>query len=228
MSYDDLLEDMEGSLCGRDTEPRDTSLPRSVPAGREAMEQLESHWRELRGATLLPRRRDLDASRIEAALPHSFILERVAPGVARIRTGGQVLHGHMGFNARGMPLSLLFTPDGRSRLRIWLDRCFDAPALVDLPLTAWRGVLHPPATARLLLLPMLDQTGEVTRAVGGIFLDRTQKLTRLRFDVNETGGLRFEKLRQAPRPVFAIAADRAATTLAEPRRPYLRLVVSNP
>ncbi|TNC71953.1 PAS domain-containing protein [Rubellimicrobium roseum] len=227
MSYDDLLEDMEGSLCGR-TDDCDDNVLRTVPAGREGLAELEAYWREIRGAAFLPRRRDLDATRFASALPHAFILERVAPGIARVRTSGQMLRGHLGFEARGMPLSLLFTPEGRNRLRVWLDRCFDGPALVDLPLTAWRGALHPPATGRLLLMPLLDHEGKVTRAVGGVFLDRAMRMSRVRFDVNEAAGVRHEKLRPAAWPVLAAAGEPRIRELAEPRRPFLRLVVSNP
>ena len=202
---------------------------RDVPAGQRAMQSLEAYWRDIKGANHLPRRRDLDASQIEEALPHAFILEQIAPGIARIRTGGQVVCGHMGFEARGMPLSVLFAPDSRNGLRRWLERCFEDPALVDLPVTARRGILQAPITGRLLLLPLLDQEDRVTRAVGGLFLDQPARLAKVKFDIREDSTLRCQRLVQPSQPVLhAVAGDRVGTAPSTHRRPQLRLVVSNP
>jgi hypothetical protein len=119
-----------------------------------------------------------------------------------------------------LPLSLLFAPRSRADLQEWVARCFAGPALVDLCVTASQGPFRPTLTGRLLLLPMLDAEGGVTRALGGLLLD----------GVPRKGGLRLDL---APQPFrFApIAENRAPTApvgFAEPGRPWLRLVVSNP
>ena len=43
-----------------------------------ALQELESYWRELRGARRLPVRTEVEPARIDAILPQSFILEHVA------------------------------------------------------------------------------------------------------------------------------------------------------
>ncbi|WP_210529850.1 PAS domain-containing protein [Rubellimicrobium arenae] len=199
-----------------------------VPAGRQAMAQLEAYWRGLAGPDGVPYRRDLDATRIEPALPHAFVLERVAAGIARFRTGGQLIQSHLGFDLKGMPVSLLFSAEGRKTFHTWLDRCFDGPALVDLPVATRRFGFRSAASGRFLLLPLRDQQGHVTRAVGGLFLDHSAQLGKVRFDLPDDAPLRCEILRPATGPVYAVAGDRRPKGLAEAQKPYLRLVVSNP
>ncbi|MBP1804302.1 PAS domain-containing protein [Rubellimicrobium aerolatum] len=223
MSRDDQPSDLLANLGPTGQRPL-SPLFRKVPEGRAAMTLLESYWRELGGDRRPPRRRDLDASRIESALPHAFLLERIAPGIARFRIGGQELCNLAGLELAGLPISSLFAGPGRQRLRVWLDRCFDDPALVDLPVSGWRGVLQPPLTGRLLLLPLADREGRVTRAVGGLFLDRPSRLSRVRLDILEDETLRIEKVGPPAPPIPAVPA---AAGPARSARPYLRLVVSN-
>ena len=53
----------------------------------------------------MPRRAEIDPRGIENALEYAFILERIAPGMARIRLAGIHLSDLMGMEVRGMPLT---------------------------------------------------------------------------------------------------------------------------
>jgi hypothetical protein len=201
---------------------------RDRPAGRTILQDLEEHWRELRtGSEHLPRREDLDTARIAGTLPHAFILERAAPGVARLRIAGRSVAALLGSEPKGLPLSVLFTPGARSGLQHWLERCFAGPALVDLFVEASQGALRQPLRGRLLLMPMLDTEGKVTRALGGLLMDGVPRRSGLRFELSDAVP-RVETLGSVARRVaFAESAETFVPGFREAERPYLRLVVSN-
>jgi hypothetical protein len=196
---------------------------RDRPIGRSILRELEDHWAELRSlAGGLPRRADLNSGRIAPALPHAFIIERAAPGVARLRIAGRVIVGLMGGEARGLPLSLLFTSGARTDLQEWVERCFSTPAIVELALSAPQGALRSAVTGRLLLLPMLDADGQVTRALGGLLLDTSTRRGPLRFEIGDAAARCQPILPAESEPALAAVGGRR-----EAERPWLRLVVSN-
>ncbi len=202
---------------------------RDRPVGRSVLLEIEEHWRALKAASdFLPRRSEVDASRMAGALPHAFILERVAPGVARFRIAGRSVAAVVDMEPKGLPLSALFTSASRPTLQNWLDRCFDAPALVDLLVEASQGPLRQPLRGRLLLLPLLDGNGHVARALGGLLLDGLPRRSNLRLHLPDAVP-RVETIApRAPIRVFAeVAGSTALPGLREAERPYLRLVVSN-
>lgn len=53
------------------------------------------YWESMRDGDALPRRADIDPRRIEGALPYAFILEEIAPGLARFRVAGWHLNDLM-------------------------------------------------------------------------------------------------------------------------------------
>lgn len=225
MTKDDAPED------GRESPVVEFLSGRDLPRGRSALGEIEAHWRDLwtRAGGHLPRRADLDASRIAGALPHAFILEKAAPGVARLRIAGRALTAILGTEPRGLPLTVLFGAASRTELAGWLERCFATPALVELPVETAQGPFRPALTGRLLLLPMLDQDGDITRALGGLFLDGVPRRTPLRLELPGRGG-RCEPLRRPADESGPVYGQRVAAAggLRESERPYLRLVVSNP
>ncbi len=197
---------------------------RDRAAGRSILRELEDHWREIRSqAGWLPRRADLNSGRIAGALPHAFILERVGPGVGRLRIAGRAVVGLLGGEARGLPLSLLFTPCARIGLQEWLERCFATPAVIELPLTAAQGAFRSPLAGRLLLMPMLDAEGQVTRALGGLLLDTSPRRGPVRFEIADT----MPRCQPVPAPMSAETNRPTLRELHEAERPWLRLVVSN-
>ena len=72
--------------------------------------EVRGYWEGLRKGSDLPRRDEIDPRGIVGALENTFLLERVAPGVARFRLAGMQLHDLMGMDVRGMPLTALIGP----------------------------------------------------------------------------------------------------------------------
>jgi hypothetical protein len=188
----------------------------AISADADRLAVIEAYWRDLRGARRLPARTEVDPSRIDAALPHSFILERLAPGVARMRVAGQMVSAYLGTEARGLPLCALFDGDSKERVMGWLEQVFACPAIVELPLSSSWGFGRPRLSGRMLLLPLHDGTGAVTRAMGAISVEGAPGRTPRSFALAEWAPVRIENVTGLP----------AMTGTAQ--RPALRLVVSNP
>jgi hypothetical protein len=189
-----------------------------------ALQELESYWRELRGARRLPVRTEVEPQRIDAILPQSFILEHVAPGIARIRVAGQALAAVAGHDLRGMPLTALFDVASRPGVEQWLRRVFGGPAVVDLPLRQTGGFMRPTRLGRMLMLPLLGAEGAVTRAIGAVVSDGPFSSRPIEIHPFET--LRCEEIGEVrPEPLRAVATGMGM--VARPARRELRLVVSN-
>jgi len=130
-----------------------------------ALSQVEAYWDGLRGMRLMPKRSEIDPRGIESALEYTFILERIAPGMARIRIAGSHLGDLMGMEVRGMPITAFITPDGRRRVTDALEEVFTRPASCELRLTAEEMAGKPRLEARMMLLPLKSDFGDVTRAL---------------------------------------------------------------
>lgn len=133
---------------------------------RRVAAQLRAYWEGLRRGRDVPARSEIDPRGLESALEYAFILERVAPGMGRFRLSGMHLNDLMGMEVRGMPLTALFTPEGRKRIADATEAVFAGPAVAEIILTAEAGIGKPPMTARMLLLPMKSDMGDVTRILG--------------------------------------------------------------
>jgi hypothetical protein len=188
--------------------------------------ELERYWRSLRPAGALPARSDVNPARIDAALPHAFILERVAPRVGRLRVAGRALCDLLGMEARGMPICAFFRPEAQEDVRAQLARVFDGPALVEMPLVGQRRRWLAPFAARLLLLPLAGPDGRATRALGALVTEDAAARTPVRFVLAADRPLRIEPLLPAGRPHLALLpGGRAHPRAGRPRpRPHLRLV----
>jgi hypothetical protein len=93
------------------------------------------------------------------------------------------LNDLMGMEVRGMPLSALFDPMARADLERVLARVFTGNAVATLVLEATRGLGRPTLSARLLLLPMLGDSGHPDLALGCITLDGGIGRTPRRFHI---------------------------------------------
>ncbi|OWU84898.1 hypothetical protein ATO6_11335 [Oceanicola sp. 22II-s10i] len=131
-----------------------------------SIREVEAYWQALRAGRLVPRRSEVDPRGIERSLEYAFIAERIAPGLARLRIAGSHLSDLMGMEVRGMPLSAFFTPDARTLCGDVLEQVFDGPATAELILSAERGIGKPAIDARMILLPMKSDLGDVSRALG--------------------------------------------------------------
>jgi hypothetical protein len=163
-----------------------------------ALVDLEAYWRGLAPAGRVPRRSDLDPARMGDVIEDALIVERVAPGVARIRVAGQRIAALAATEPRGMPLSVLFTPQARSRLATQLEVAFRMPSVVELPLTAARAPGRPALSGRLLLLPLCDDTGIVSRCLCALVADGRPGRGPRRFSLPDAAPIRHEPLDGAP------------------------------
>lgn len=136
--------------------------PLNFPACRD----LQAYWEALRGTRQMPARSEFDPRGIEQTLACTFVAEKVAPSVARIRVAGSVMNDALGMDVRGMPITAFFDPASRDALGEATRDLFASPAMVILELSARRSFGRKPIRARLLLLPMSDGEGNISRLVG--------------------------------------------------------------
>jgi len=186
---------------------------------------IEDHWHAAKPLRDLPLKRDVGVEYMGAARDYVFLASLIAPGMVKLRAAGAQVEAAMGMDPRGMPLSALFDAESRTRLFDAIDRMARTPAICDLPIQADRGFLRRPVAGRLVLLPMRDDDGAITRVLGGLAFD-TPVLGRagsqLRIPAQET--FRLEEIRvqrDAPRP-----AHRRPAPVAK-AQPAIRLVVNN-
>ena len=151
--------------------------------GYSAISQVEAYWEGLRGMRIMPKRSEIDPRGIESALENTFVLERIAPGMARIRIAGSHLSDLMGMEVRGMPLTSLITPPCRRQISDALEEVFQRPAVCELRLVTEEGVGRPHMDARLLLLPLKSDLGDVSRILGRLVAQGDIGLSPRRFDV---------------------------------------------
>ena len=209
--------------------------------GYSAVAQVEAYWDGLRGARLMPKRSEIDPRGIESALENTFVLERIAPGMARLRIAGSHLSDLMGMEVRGMPLTSFVTPSARRQVGDALEEVFQRPAVCELRLSAEACAGKPPMEARLLLLPLKSDLGDVSRILGCLVGQGEIGHTPRRFEVV---GAKMRPITAAGQstetekeiPALLSAEPRADFGEAEPTLrksrpnkgvPYLRLVKSD-
>lgn len=184
-------------------------------------EQVAKYWDSLRRGQIVPYRSEVDPRRIEAALGCTFIAEMVSPTMARLRIAGTEINAILGMETRGMPLTSMVEPASRVAFQRALQAVFDSPAAVRIKLGAPTGLGRPALNATLILLPMRDDDGRITRVMG--CLETQGKIGRppRRFEVLhvETEQLGPRPLRPSqplgPRPL-----DTTPDEMAEAARPF--------
>lgn len=132
----------------------------------QPLREVDAYWEALRAGRLVPRRSDIDPRGIERALEYAFILERIAPTLARLRIAGSHLTDLMGMEVRGMPLSALFASSSRNAIGDALEEAFSGPSKVELVLRAERSLGKPEMEARMILLPLKSDLGDISRVLG--------------------------------------------------------------
>ena len=178
-------------------------------ASRFAMlAEVRAYWEGLRTGPDLPRREQIDPRGISGALENTFLLERVAPGVARFRLAGMQLHDLMGMDVRGMPLTALIDPTGRSRLSAQLETVFADPGALEVRLDAERGISRPALEARMLLLPLTGLRGTVDLALGCLAIHGALGRAPRRFAISGITGSKIERRLDVRRAVIRDDEDR--------------------
>lgn len=209
-------------------------------SGYAALSLVEAYWDALRAGREMPNRAEIDPRGIESALEHAFILERVAPGVARMRIAGSHLHDIMGMEARGMPITSFFEQDARIKIAGLLEEVFQIPATAEVIMQSNGGMDQPKLEARMILLPLKSDLGDVSRILGCMVSLGELGIVPRRFELQsvnvhrlgkvayqDTSALRHE-LEEAPQPFEAFEQTPEATPKPSKKRPaYLRLVKSD-
>ncbi|WP_120504924.1 PAS domain-containing protein [Sulfitobacter mediterraneus] len=196
--------------------------------------QVEAYWEALRAGRLLPKRSEVDPRGLETSLENAFILERIAPGIARIRIAGSHLGALMGMEVRGMPLTALLTPDARAILSEKIEEVCQMPAVCTLRLSADDSAGRPALEARMLLLPLKSDLGDVSRVLGCWVTQGEIGLAPRRFEVithQMQPLLTGRPLRPFLPPPAPAPRPKAPAGQAAPQtgvtRGHLRLVTSN-
>lgn len=191
------------------------------------LSQVEAYWDALWGNNLLPRRSDIDPRGIENALEFTFILERIAPGLARVRLAGSHLCDLMGMEVRGMPITALLAPSARCRFGDMMEELFETPATAVLTLADPAG----PNFARMLLLPLQSDMGDTSRMLGCLVSDADSTTTPCRFNIQHINITPVDGAARAaiqtPRATARGLSEQATPFKARTRPPYLRLVKSD-
>lgn len=148
--------------------------------------QAEAYWTALRAEKSqggVPFRSDIDPRGLENILEYSFILERIAPGIARFRLAGNHLNEVAGMEVRGMPLTSFFSLQSRAEISATLEHIFDTPAVAELRLSREKRFGRAAFEARMLLLPLKSDFGDVSRVLGVLVADGTLGKGTIRFDI---------------------------------------------
>jgi hypothetical protein len=178
-------------------------------AGFSAMAQIEAYWEALRGSRLMPKRSEIDPRGIETALEYTFVLERIAIGMARLRIAGSHLNNLMGMEVRGMPLTSFITPNGRAQMGDILEEVFQRPSACEIRLSTEVGRDKPAMDARMLLLPLKSDLGDVSRVLG-CFIARGEMGNQSR---------RFDIISTKTRPLVLSSADGGASLAGQKPKP---------
>lgn len=229
-----------------DVETLNARLNRLNAQQREILHALENDWRRMSGNALSRPIGGMDPTQMQAALPYTFLLTRAAPGIGRIRVAGQRLHEMIGMDPRGMPLGTFFTEGTRETIGELFETCLTMPAIVSVPLTIKR-MIGADQPAEVLMLPMHDAEGKMTRVLGGIvaphrWVGRGGRLelakgVQIRCDMLD--GMYPDRRRSARSPEEKTPRSRVAAAINDrgdnvqpisenrPMRTHLRLVVDN-
>ncbi|MDU8941930.1 PAS domain-containing protein [Ovoidimarina sediminis] len=142
-------------------------LPQPGPSrSHPVLGQVERYWDELRNGRQAPARAEVHPKGLSGALADCFILERIAPGLARVRVAGRGVAGVLGQEPRGLPFGLLFDRTTREEIEPVLERLFTGPTVADLSVTARGAGRGSSVPGEMLLLPLRDDLGGITRVLG--------------------------------------------------------------
>lgn len=185
-------------------------------AGLSPIRQAEAYWSALRKGADIPYRSQIDPRGLEQVLEYAFVLERVAPGVARFRLAGQHICKLAGMEVRGMPITALFTPAARPDMGAILEHVFDTPAIAELTLEGERQPLRGSCEARMILLPLKSDLGESSRILGVFIADGDIGTHPRRFDL---AGRSLRDVNAQPPATLTPAPEAVVADPAEPTRP---------
>lgn len=145
--------------------------------------EMRHYWESLRQGRAVPLRASIEQKGIRRGLDYAFILERVAPGGARFRLAGKHLIDLMGMEVRGMPFCSVMNATSRGRLSDVLESVFKIPQIAEIDIASPSSYGRPELRAKVLLLPLRSDLGDVTRALGCLISTGRIGRTPRRFDL---------------------------------------------
>ncbi|RBW56103.1 diguanylate cyclase [Ruegeria sp. A3M17] len=148
--------------------------------------QAEAYWTALLRGDGVPMRSHIDPRGLENILEYTFVLERIAPGLTRFRLAGRHLNQLAGMEVRGMPLTSFFEPGARDQIKTVSEQVFAQPAIANLTLDSSGRLGRVQLQARMLLLPLKSDLGDVSRILGVMVSDGVIGATPRRFTISET------------------------------------------
>lgn len=143
---------------------------------------IETYWWNACAEGQIPSHAELDPRALACSLEHTLLMKRLGASEARINVSGRSLVSAMGVEPTGLPLSLFFTVESRPYLADVTRKLFEDQCAVLLDVKFASGPLRIRKTAQILLLPLRDSYGQVTRILGGTSLDAPQG-SASRFDI---------------------------------------------
>ncbi len=188
--------------------------------------QAEAYWTALLTADGVPMRSQIDPRGLENILEYTFILERIAPGLARFRLAGSHLNKLAGMEVRGMPLTSFFEPEARDDTKRLLDQVFSAPAVAELGLVSKGKLGRVSLQARMILLPLKSDLGDISRVLGVMVSDGMIGLTPRRFTISDHRVNKVSDLQTPPKHAPNIAEGFAESPSGFKGAPHLKLVSS--
>lgn len=198
------------------------------PAAHPALARLRGYWQSLRRQGTLPDRASVDPRGIEEVLEFAFVAERIAPGEVRLRVAGRHLGALFGCEVRGMPLSAFILPEARAAVAAEVETSFSLPAVVALSLESPASFGCPRLLAGLLLLPLSDERGRVSRILGGLAAEGCPGRAPRRFRLVGARATPCARERADAPALPSAGADCPAGPAPARPGPVLRLVHSRP
>lgn len=154
--------------------------------GALVLDRMEDYWNSLRKGATVPYRAEVDPREVQHLLRNAFILERLAPGLAKLRVSCSTLTDLQGLDMRGMPITSIITEESREEFREIVEQVFSGPAVATLDLSTSRGFRAMGKRAQMLLLPLRSDSGAIDRILGAITVSGESTFGPARFDLTES------------------------------------------
>lgn len=187
------------------------------PKGHPALDHIESYWQTLRAGRLVPCRSEVDPRGLAAALKYAFVLEHSGASGPGFRIAGTHVLDRFGSDIRGKQFPDLFASGDQQVATEAMIAVFNEPSIVRMRLAGPGGAAGSPCIGELVCLPLRDEAGGITRAIGGVACAQAGPIAPSSLTIAK-------QERQGLTGYARLPSLKAATP---PARSHLRLVVSN-
>lgn len=142
--------------------------------------QVEAYWEGLRPFRDVPSRKQINPRGLDSALDFAFLLEQSKTGDSVFKLGGERLGDILGIPLERVPMVALFARSLQPLIRSALTSVFESPSILRAELVSVAGVMQSEIKANLVLLPLKDQEGVISQALGVLhFTDSIGRSPRL-------------------------------------------------